>query len=335
MSTKICAVNQDHSKKTTSCLDNHIWRELHKVIFGKAPPSKATTFQIKSTFLNFLLKVSDKSTLKNIKNEGDFFDALVHVGQNKLKWNQHKMETLLQAITEHFKPHKPKGINAWLSNFDINYVLEQYQKKHSDYQHLGTVPIDFAQIPQYGVHNEAIFSQIIQNGKRKLSIVYNTDPSYKRGQHWIASFIHIRDPSNKISSCSLIDGQPSCPANTSNKTCSVQDIDNDDDSIKACSKDGTIEFYDSVGSKMPKEVSNFLLNVSARFCNSLNLDMCILRSTTATQKGDGQCGVYCLDYITRRLEGESFNEVSKKKTYSDPEMGKRRALFMRPSNFKS
>ena len=42
-----------------------------------------------------------------------------------------------------FRPIGPQSQFTWLSTFDINLTLEQYEKKYNDFKFLGAVPIDF------------------------------------------------------------------------------------------------------------------------------------------------------------------------------------------------
>jgi Ulp1 family protease len=184
------------------------------------------------------------------------------------------------------------------------------------------VPRDFKKLDWTGVNWENIQEQILVNGKRKLSIVFNTDPSTKSGQHWICCFIEIVDKKGKLGSCSIENGKVECK--NKKDVCSVADYKD------GCKTDGTIEFYDSVGNVMLREISDFLLNVSANFCKIFGLDVCVLSSHVQTQYGDGQCGVYCLDFITRRLKGETFDDIVKKTTFSDDVMEVRRLIYMRP-----
>ena len=52
-----------------------------------------------------------------------------------------------QQFKELFRPQMPKewlqDYNTWLTTVDINNVLEQYNKRYSDFYYGGAVPIDF------------------------------------------------------------------------------------------------------------------------------------------------------------------------------------------------
>lgn len=87
------------------------------------------------------------------------------------------------------KPKQPDGAFAWISSIDIQKVMEQYEKKYPSFLFLGAVPIDFHTIyPQIGN------LRINKTKQNKIGIIFNTDESYKSGQHWISLFI---DKQNK------------------------------------------------------------------------------------------------------------------------------------------
>lgn len=81
-------------------------------------------------------------------------------------------------------------MNTWLSNLDIDEVMNQFEKNVPHFDYLGAVPIDFANFSDKKV-NEFNIKTAIQNKKTKIGIVFNTDPSYRSGQHWICAFIDL------------------------------------------------------------------------------------------------------------------------------------------------
>ena len=62
---------------------------------------------------------------------------------------------------------------------------------------IGPTPIDFDTRKLYG---ECVWDELcnfsieeqIKSGKTKIGIIFNTDPHYKSGQHWISMFINIK-----------------------------------------------------------------------------------------------------------------------------------------------
>ena len=93
-------------------------------------------------------------------------------------------------IKKFFKPPSPKGKYDWLSSIDIADVMEQYEKKYPDFIFLGPVPIDFDEIlTEVGQMN----LKTLANKKKRIGIVFNTDPHNMPGEHWISMFIDLND----------------------------------------------------------------------------------------------------------------------------------------------
>jgi hypothetical protein len=52
-----------------------------------------------------------------------------------------------------FRPKGTQGKWAWLSTVNIDEVMEQYKNKYRNFKFLGTVPIDFDDLPVLGIKN--------------------------------------------------------------------------------------------------------------------------------------------------------------------------------------
>jgi len=105
------------------------------------------------------------------------------------------MKRLSEGVTkelqnETFRPKSPNGKFAWLNTTNIDQVIEQYEKKYTEFKYLGAVPIDFDELSVYGIKN-LNFKEMTNNGKTKFGIVFNTDPHYKSGQHWISLYADL------------------------------------------------------------------------------------------------------------------------------------------------
>jgi hypothetical protein len=89
--------------------------------------------------------------------------------------------------------HNP---NQWLSSRDIAAVMKQYERKYKCFTFIGPSPIDYDTHKRYG---ECVWEELchfslaneINNGKKKIGIVFNLDPHYKQGSHWVSLFINI------------------------------------------------------------------------------------------------------------------------------------------------
>ena len=103
---------------------------------------------------------------------------------------------------ELFSPVKPaewrSKPNAWLSNFDIDAVIQQYEEANREFLFLGPTPIDF-DTKKGGkcIWEELCRINIVKEyrrGKRKFGVVFNLDTSEGPGTHWVSMFMDIGDP---------------------------------------------------------------------------------------------------------------------------------------------
>ena len=109
------------------------------------------------------------------------------------------LDTELTSYT--FAPTSPKSWsknkNEWLSSVDIEKVMKQFEKKYKCFEFIGPSPIDF---DAHMLYNECVWEELchfdlktlLSKGKNKIGIIFNTDPHYKDGSHWISMFIHIK-----------------------------------------------------------------------------------------------------------------------------------------------
>jgi hypothetical protein len=112
-----------------------------------------------------------------------------------------KME---KELLDAFAPESPKewkkNPNEWLSSIDILKVMNQYEKKYKCFDFLGPSPIDYDAHKLYG---ECVWEELchfnledhIKKGHTKLGIIFNLDPHYKGGSHWVSLFINIKKKS--------------------------------------------------------------------------------------------------------------------------------------------
>lgn len=87
--------------------------------------------------------------------------------------------------------------NEWLSSVDITNVMRQYEEAYPCFKFLGPSPIDFDEhkTEQGCVWPELCNFQLkdeINKGISKVGIIFNLDPHYKSGSHWVSLFINIK-----------------------------------------------------------------------------------------------------------------------------------------------
>jgi hypothetical protein len=134
-------------------------------------------------------------------------EYLKNVCSNEACWLKQKgaFGKLESDLSDSFAPESPsewkKNPNEWLSSVDIMKVMKQYEHAHKDFDFMGPSPINFNTRKMYG---ECVWEELckfnlakfMKKGKKKLGIIFNTDPDYKPGQHWISMFVNI--PKKKI-----------------------------------------------------------------------------------------------------------------------------------------
>jgi len=117
-------------------------------------------------------------------------------------WLKHLIENNLnnELLQYTFAPKSPyswkKKPTTWLNSLDIENVMMQYERQYSNFEFIGPSPIDYNTKKLYGecVWNELCnfnLKKTIEKKKNKIGIVFNTDPHYMDGSHWISMFIDI------------------------------------------------------------------------------------------------------------------------------------------------
>lgn len=114
-----------------------------------------------------------------------------YIGDREL--SKQLLESFLPVMPEKWK-HNP---NEWLSNEDINNVLKKYENAYKCFEFIGPTPIDYDY--KYNRTN-CVCNKIcnfdlndkIKHNIFKIGIIFNLDPHYKGGSHWVSLFINIK-----------------------------------------------------------------------------------------------------------------------------------------------
>ena len=109
-----------------------------------------------------------------------------------------------EILKKYFRPKMPKewihDPDMWLSSVDIEAVMKQYMEAKPEFHFLGVVPIDFSVKDPYNKSVQKClqpqFCEIDIAGFKKKGVkyigaVFNLDPHFKSGSHWISLFIHL------------------------------------------------------------------------------------------------------------------------------------------------
>ena len=183
-----CAPRNDDSKKLLgiSCYTDDDLK-LMKKSWNESSNNKITTNSPDEIWKFF------KENLKN-----SCYNEVCWLNHNNFKDKINK-KLYLKSV---FRPYAPnEWLNkpyAWLSSVDIVDVIKQYENKYNNFVFIGPSPIDFDDKKLFGT---CVWEKLckfdlryyLYNNpkKNKIGIIFNTDPHYKAGQHWVALFIDV------------------------------------------------------------------------------------------------------------------------------------------------
>jgi hypothetical protein len=185
-----------------------------------------------------------------------------------------------EILEDTFRPSGPDKGNDWLSNFDINNSMKQYEKKFKDFKFFQAAPDDFADLTNLKFNNyhngrnnyEKLWDKLKRENKTRIGTIFNTDDSSGGGQHWNALFFDL----NK----------------------------------------GQINFFDSVGTKPSRNVRKFI-DILQKYFKSKNINSKYKYNTIQHQFKNSECGVYSMNFIIKRLNGETFENIANNVTKDD------------------
>lgn len=106
-----------------------------------------------------------------------------------------------EVIKYTFRPKRPKTWkkkkDEWLNSNDITKFMNQYEHRHKDFKFLGPSPINY---DTHLMSDECVWEELckfelknMKSSKTKIGIIFNLDPHYKSGSHWVALFINTKD----------------------------------------------------------------------------------------------------------------------------------------------
>ena len=181
-----------------------------------APGSELNTYSCYNS--DALLKLRDnwnsrhpdaKITANDPKNIWESLKAYMEdVCDNEYCWLRQKfMENNVgnDLLSYTFAPKTPrswlKNKNEWLSSVDIEKVMKQYERAYKNFNFIGPSAIDF---DTHLLNDECVWQELCEfdlkkqlaKGKKKIGIIFNTDPHYKGGSHWISLFLNIQQDNN-------------------------------------------------------------------------------------------------------------------------------------------
>lgn len=94
-----------------------------------------------------------------------------------------------------------KDPDMWLDNFNIIDVMKQYEDSCPWFKFLGVFPIDFSAPDPYRTNGEiqCLYKETCalklkdeyNKGIRGIGMIFNLDPHYKGGSHWVGLYINL------------------------------------------------------------------------------------------------------------------------------------------------
>lgn len=170
-----------------------------------APGADKTDFTCFS--INALRKIASAYNQRLAKGSKDMIKLNQNMNKNKL-WQEIRKKLSNKCNTEwcwldldfikelddpeinnNHRPDGPDGQYSWLKTSDINKAMKQYEQAYQGFVFFGPVPIDFAEI---NVElNNMNLNSLLNRGVKSVGIVFNMDPHYKRGSHWVAMYIDL------------------------------------------------------------------------------------------------------------------------------------------------
>ena len=270
-----------------------------------------------------------------------------------------------------FRPKMPSSWKnkprEWLSTMDIQAVMEQYEKKHTDFKFIGPVPMDFDHRIAVGmcISNELCninLSRLHNSGIRKIGIIFNLDPHYLGGSHWVSLFLDMN-----TAGIYFFDsvGKPppqevqvlmSRLKNQGNKLILEKKLNIDDietthsekynfkkvnnRTIKVGGKNNYGKLLDNVIClnndslnhviSVEDDIVTLKMPIKCDNCNSFT-SKCfkIFYNEKQFQKLDTECGIYSMNFIEEFLKGKQFNQIIAEPK-DDSQMFKKRKIYYRP-----
>jgi hypothetical protein len=198
-----------------------------------------------------------------------------------------------------FRPDMPKSWvdnpREWLSNIDIQKVMQQYQKK--TFKFVGVFPTDY----DYKLSmNECVaeelcnldIKQLKKDKVTELGIIFNTDPHYASGSHWVAVYVNIiNSKKNGKFGFYYYDSNAEQPSKYIHR------------------------LYDSIKTQLPK----------------IQQDIFTMRTNDVKhQFKNTECGMFSMDFIINMLNKKNtFDQIIHQKIDDDIVFKKRKIFFRR------
>ena len=207
-------------------------------------------------------------------------------------------------LKDAFRPMMPKSWirndRTWLSNFDIQAVMCQYDDVFPDFWFVGVFSMDFAHILTNGqcVSMDMCGLDVSEMKRRRKShagIVLNLDKHDQSGSHWVALYINI-------------------DSRTVNYGCF---------------------YYDSTARPTPEEVNVFTHKIKTQVLESRENDVFPFRikeNRVKRQFKNTECGIFTMFFLVCCMSREFSFQTICDSMGNDDDLHTLRTVFFRPPN---
>lgn len=177
---KHCSPNKEH--RSISCFSKDSLQKIAKVLNERNSGGGGRRINLSTNKANLWQQIKERMSYKcNSESCWIEQDFIKNIGDPEL-------------TEESFRPKMPKewknNPNEWLSTTDINSVMNQYEKQYPDFLYLGAVPSDCPNGIICELSNIKL-NHLAKDGQNRVGIIYNLDPHYKNGSHWVAAYINV------------------------------------------------------------------------------------------------------------------------------------------------
>jgi len=231
-----------------------------------------------------LNKIKGITIKYKLLSDKQLYDKVCHIIRHKFKckteacWlNIRKIMNNLSKneadyFRKYFRPHMPKELikdySEWISNFDIEAVLNQYHADLDNFYSYGAIPIDFNKCSVSNLCKINIETHM-DKGEHNIGIIFNTDESDEPGKHWISMYIDTMGKN--------LNNQPG------------------------------IYFFDSFGSNPMKEIKELIKKLQDQG-KKKNIEFIVANNDKSFQNNSFSCGFYCMHFMEHMIRGLPFNK---------------------------
>ncbi len=217
--------------------------------------------------LKEIAQVHDEKKVKEILKQKTGCETETCILKHNIVKSKLGEDLIRNAMKMYYKPKGPANSTEWLSNIDIDSVLEQMQQKYVDkkFKHIKYQMIDFNKTRSELATMD--WPTEYTKGYRTFGTVVNTDKSTGGGIHWFAIFGDFSDELQEF----------------------------------------TVEYFNSSGELPMDEINIWMYRVkndwASEFKNPIRR---VIATRIANQRDNSSCGPYSLFYIISRLDGVPY-----------------------------